>query len=76
LEWKLVPWDGADGYPDVWRAKVGRGTLTLLTWGTSHGIPYVSSFGANSDKSFGGYLPGMDMQQAMDAVYADASKHW
>ena len=78
LEWKLVPWTGAAGYPDVWEAKVGRGTLTLFTWDTSTtlGVTYVSSFGANSDKSFTGFLPGANIEQAKQTVLAEASKHW
>ena len=76
LDWQLVPWDGAKGYPDVWRAKVGRGSLTLLTWNTDRGISYVSSFGSNSGKSFSGFLPRMNIGQAKEAVLADARRYW
>jgi len=76
LKWELVPWEGADGYPDVWRAKVGKGSLTLLTWDTERGITYVSSFGANSAKSFSGFLPNINIEQAKQEVLANARKYW
>ena len=76
LNWRLVPWTGADGYPKVWKAKVGRGSLTILTWNTDRGVSYVSSFGASSDDSFSGFLPGSTVEQAKLSVLDSARKLW
>ena len=76
LKWKLIPWQGATGYPDVWVARIGAGYLCLHTWDTENGVTYTSSFGANSDKSFTGFLPGTDIEGAKNTVLSAAQKHW
>ena len=82
LIWELVEWEFNPSYGKAWRAKVGRGYLWLNTHARDrcpriwNGISYVSSFGPNSDKSFSGFLPDMTMDQAKEAVLAEAQKHW
>ena len=46
--------------------KVGRGTLTVYT--ENHGYPgirYTSSYGANSDDSYSGFIPGVSFEEAL-----------
>lgn len=82
LTWELVPWYGNPAMGMAWRAKVGRGFLWLHEFARKrnpkvwNGVTYVSSFGANSEKSFTGFLPGLTMEQAKNAVLAEAQKHW
>jgi len=76
LSWEWVEWYGNPSMGNAWRAKVGRGYLWLHPWDTEKGVHYTSSFGANSDKSFSGFLPGMTIEQAKEAVLDDARKYW
>jgi len=76
LKWELVPWEGNPSMGEAWRAKIRRGYLWLLPFDTTQGISYVSSFGADSDDSFSGFLPGLTIEQAKMNVLNDAAKHW
>jgi len=71
-----VEWEGNPEIGKAWRARVGKGCLWLLPFDTTNGVTYVSSFGANSDKSFTGFLPGLTIEEAVEVVLEDASKHW
>lgn len=40
------------------------------------GVNYCSSFGPDSDRSFSGFLPCLNLEAAKKLVYFAASKHW
>lgn len=88
LEWE--PGDGYPT-DSVCFARVGRGRLILsphrnvrfgedgaVVWESSRicGVNYTSSFGANSECSFSGYLPGLTLEEAKLLVYQDAKRYW
>jgi hypothetical protein len=50
--------------------KVGRGTLTVYTENLGFpGICYTSSYGANSDDSYSGFIPGVSFEEALLLVW-------
>lgn len=60
------------------RTKVGRGWLCLTHpdkypagENAYPGVHYTSSMGANSDDSYGGFLPGVTFEEAKLLVYGD-----
>ena len=55
-------------YKEQWIAKVKGGSVTLSP--TTHGVRFTCSFGANSDKSFSGFMPGCDLEDAKKYVHA------
>jgi hypothetical protein len=40
------------------------------------GVSFTSSFGANSEDSFSGYMPGLTMEEAEKLAYYSARKGW
>lgn len=79
LDWKLVPRPGSANYINTWEAKVGSGKLILWPSQPSNsypGVSYTSSFGPHSDKSFTGFLPGLNVEEAMLLAYQAARKFW
>ena len=70
-------WESPGDYPTdaVTRAKVGKGWL-ILRQPSERGTGYVSSFGPNSERSFSGFLPGKDLEEAKLVVLDDATKYW
>jgi hypothetical protein len=79
LDWKLVPRPGNANYINTWEAKVGSGKLILWPPQPSDnhpGVSYTSSFGPHSDKSFTGFLPGLNVEEAMLLAYQDARRRW
>jgi hypothetical protein len=56
--------------------KVGRGKVTVWSAPLAGypGITYISSMGANSDDSFGGFLPGVTFEEAKLLVPAEWKK--
>lgn len=57
------------------QAKVGTGFLIIMEVDKG-GVKYSSSFGADSEKSFGGYLPGLKLEEAKKLIYYKASLSW
>lgn len=55
------------------RTKVGRGWLIIWTnyQGFTPGVTYSSSQGANSDDSYGGFLPHVNLDEAKLLIYGD-----
>lgn len=72
LSWEPSP----EGELGMLRAKVGSGWLILWEPKRHRGVNYTSSFGASSEKSFSGYLPGLTLEEAKKLVYHDAAGHW
>jgi hypothetical protein len=88
LEWE--PGDGYPT-DAVCFARVRQGRLILrqhercrwneegeLVWSSPRpcGVHYTSSFGADSECSFSGYLPGLTLEEAKLLVYQDAQRYW
>ena len=59
------------------QAKVGRGHLKVCRTPPPGcpGIEYTSSMGANSDDSYGGFLPGVTFDEALQIVYRDYKRN-
>lgn len=62
------------------RSKVGRGYLRVFVPDSPRvnqypGVNYCSSMGANSDDSYGGFLPGVTFDEALLLVYGDFKKN-
>lgn len=73
---KELVWIASEGCPSegVIRSKVGRGWL-ILSEPNKHGVPYTACFGANSDNSYSGLLPGVTMEEAKLLVYGDMKRY-
>jgi hypothetical protein len=53
---------------DTWyEAKVGKGSILLYP--SDHGTGFCASFGPNSDRSFSGYMPACNMEDAQRLVH-------
>lgn len=58
----------------VAQAKVRRGYI-ILRQPANDGVPYTSSFGASSDNSYSGFLPGVTIDEAKLLVYGSVARH-
>lgn len=54
---------------DDYVARAGTGRITLWNSEDGEGIHFCCSFGPNSDRSFSGYMPACDMEDAKELVY-------
>lgn len=59
------------------KAKVGKGWLKVSHQrvGSYPGVNYTSCMGANSDNSYGGFLPGVTFDEALLLVYRDYKRN-
>jgi hypothetical protein len=75
--WKEVVWPFCEGGLPALSTKVGGVTLYLHVWSASKdGVSYTSSAGANSERSFTGFLPGVTIEEAKLLAVGETKKYW